>query len=132
MVEHPDVVKLENKLAKIWEQRDAQARKDELKKELEVDENIPASIFYCDSCNVDYFPQRIVKVEQQDWNTSGTFRHWRAKHKECGTWNIRLITQKIKDKFFIKSPSVLRDRRLNKNDILQPTETGFSMLYGNK
>ncbi len=129
-MEHPDVVKLENRLHKVWEDRDIQAQRDAVKNELEVNEEIPAQIFYCKVCKKDYFPKRIVKVEQNDWNTGGTFRFWRSKH--CGTWNVRLITQKIKDKFFIKSPSVCRDRRLHKNDLIQPTETGFDMLYGKK
>lgn len=128
-MEHPDVLKLENKLNKIWEDRDIEAQREVLKKELDVDENIPASIFYCRVCKKDYFPKRIVKVEQQDWNTHGIFRFWRSKH--CSIWNIRLITQKVNDKFFIKSPSVCRDRRLNKEALLQPGETGFDMLYRN-
>lgn len=128
MTEHPDVVKLENRLHKVWEERDIEAQREAVKKELEVDEDIPAQIFYCKVCKKDYFPKRIVKVEQRDWNTNGTFRHWRSKH--CGVWNTRLITQKIKDKFFIKSPSMIRDRRRYKLDMLQPQETGFDMMYG--
>ena len=131
-MEHPDIVKLENRLNKVWEDRDIEAQREQLKKELDVNEDIPASIFYCKHCKVDYFPKRVVKVEQNDWNTHGVFRFWRAKHKECGTMNVRLISQKLHDKFFIKSPSVCRDRRRFKLDLLQPTETGFDMLYGKK
>lgn len=127
-MEHPDVVKLEKYLEKVWEDRDIETQRAELKKELDVNEEIPASIFYCKVCKKDYFPMRVVKVEQNDWNTGGVFRFWRSKH--CGTWNVRLISQKIKDKFFIKSPSVCRDRRLHKNDLIQPFETGFNLLYG--
>lgn len=127
-MEHPDVVKLEKRLEKVWEDRDIEAQREALKKESDVNEEIPASIFYCKVCKKDYFPMRIVKVEQNDWNTGGTFRFWRSKH--CGVQNVRLITQKIKDKFFIKSPSVCRDRRLNSNDLIQPQQTGFNLLYG--
>lgn len=126
-MEHPDIVKLENVLNRVWEQRDTDKQREELKRELEVDEDIPAQIFLCSRCGQDYFPQRVVKVEQQDWNTGGTFRYWRSKH--CNVWNKRLITQKIKDPFFIKSPSVCRDRRRHLLDMLQPQETGFDMLY---
>lgn len=129
-MEHPDVVKLENRLNKVWEDRDNEAQRQAVKNELEVNEEIPAQIFYCSKCKQDYFPKRIVKVEQNDWNTGGTFRFWRSKH--CGVWNVRLITQKIKDKFFIKSPSVCRDRRLHQLDMLQPFQTGFDMMYGKK
>lgn len=130
MFEHPDVIQLENKLNKVWEDRDTQAQREAIRKELDVNEEIPASMFYCVKCKQDYFPKRVVKVEQQDWNTGGVFRFWRSKH--CGTWNTRLISQKVKDKFFIKSPSVIRDRRRNKEDLLQPNETGFDMLYKHK
>jgi hypothetical protein len=126
-MEHPDVIKLEKRLEKVWEDRDIETQREALKKELDVDEEIPASIFYCTECKKDYFPQRIVKVEQNDWNTGGKFRFWRSKH--CSTWNVRLISQKLHDKFFIKSPSVCRDRRRFKLDMLQPQETGYDMLY---
>jgi hypothetical protein len=129
-MEHPDIVKLENKLNSIWETRDIEKARAELKKELDVNEDIPAQIFYCKQCKKDYFPKRVVKVEQNDWNTGGVFRFWRSKH--CGVWNVRLISQKLHDKFFIKSPSVCRDRRRFKEDMLQPTESGFQMLYGAK
>ena len=128
-MEHPDVVKLENKLNKVWEDRDIEAQRQELKKEYDVNEDIPPNIFYCSVCKQDYFPKRVVKVEQQDWNTHGVFRYWRSKH--CSKWNVRLISQKLHDKFFIKGPSICRDRRLNKEALLQPGETGFNMLYGN-
>ena len=128
-MEHPDVVKLENKLNKVWEDRDIEAQRQELKKEYDVNEDIPPNIFYCSVCKQDYFSKRVVKVEQQDWSTHGVFRYWRSKH--CSKWNVRLISQKLHDKFFIKSLSICRDRRLNKEALLQPGETGFNMLYGN-
>lgn len=126
-MEHPDVIKLEKRLEKVWEDRDIVSQREELKKELDVNEEIPASIFYCKVCKKDYFPKKVVKVEQNDWNTGGTFRFWRSKH--CKVWNVRLISQKLKDKFFIKSPSIIRDRRRFANDLLQPQQSGFNMLY---
>lgn len=126
-MEHPDLILLENKLKEVWEYRDIESQREFLKKELDVNEEIPASIFYCSKCKKDYFPMRVVKVEQNDWNTGGTFRFWRSKH--CDTWNVRLISQKIKDKFFIKSPFICRDRRLNALALIQPQQTGFEMLY---
>lgn len=126
-MEHPDVQKLEDRLNSVWDARDNLATREAIKRERDVDEDIPAQIFLCRKCGKDYVPKRIVKVEQQDWNTNGVFRFWRSKH--CGEWNVRLITDKITDKFFIKSPSVIRDRRLHRLDLLQPQETGFDMLY---
>jgi len=128
--EHPDTQKLENRLNKVWEERDREAMREALRKELDVDEDIPPQIFWCVKCKQDFFPKRVIKVESQDWDNSGVFRYWRAKH--CGVWNVRLISQKVKDKFFIKSPSVIEDRRKHKEDLLQPTETGYDMLYKHK
>jgi hypothetical protein len=130
MNDHPDLVKLENKLKGIWEARDVEAQRDALKKELDINEDIPPQIFYCDVCDKDYFPRRIVKIEQDDWDNGGVYRYWRSKH--CSKWHRRLINHKIKDKFWRKSPSVIRDRRLNSLDMIQPQETGFDMLYGKK
>lgn len=129
-MEHPDVLQLENRLNRVWEGRDIEAEREAVKRERDIDEDTPPQIFLCRKCNKDYSPKRIVKVEQQDWNTNGVFRFWRSKH--CGVWNVRLITDKLRDSFFIKSPSVIRDRRINRLDLLQPQETGFNMLYGRK
>lgn len=129
-MEHPDVQKLESKLNNIWDYRDNEKARDELKKEINTDEESPPQIFYCKRCKKDYLPKRIVKVDSKDWNTNQLFRFWRSKH--CKTWNVRFITNKVKDPFWIKSPSVIQDRRKNALDLIQPGETGFSMLYGKK
>lgn len=129
-MEHPDVKNLENVLKKNWHKRDVEKARDVLRKQRDVDEDIAPGLFYCSKCKEDYVPKRVYKVESIDWNTNGVFRYWRSKH--CKRWNTRLITDKIKDKFFIKSPSLIRDRRLMKLDMLQPGDTGFSMLYGRK
>jgi hypothetical protein len=129
-MEHPDVQKLENRLKKVWHKRDIEKARDVLRNEANVDEQLPPSIFYCSKCKKDYIPKRIYKVISYDWNTNQLFRYWRSKH--CKRWNTRLITNKMRDKFFIKSPSVIKDRRLNKLDMIQPGETGFNMLYGRK
>ena len=128
--EHPDVQRLENKLKNTWHKRDIEKARDVLRSERDVDEQIPPNIFYCSKCKQDYTPKRIYKIDSKDWNTNGIFRYWRSKH--CKQWNTRLINDKTKDKFFIKSPSVIKDRRLRKLDMLQPGETGFQMLYGRK
>ena len=47
-------------------------------------------------------------------------------------WAKRLISHKLKDPFWKLSPSVIRDRARYRRDMIQPNETGFNMLYGNK
>ncbi|MFA6095911.1 MAG: hypothetical protein WC767_03675 [Candidatus Paceibacterota bacterium] len=129
--EHDDVVKLSDVMKRNWEERDREKRKKEIEKELNVDESIPASIFYCGKCAVDFKPPGAFKVEEDDWNTGGKFRYWKARHT-CGAWSKRLISQKLKDPFWKLSPSVKADRARYRRDMIQPNETGFNMLYGNK
>jgi len=130
VMQHPDVIQLENKLKDVWAERDNEKARELLKNELDVDDDLAPVLFWCKKCGKDYYPKRVVKVISRDWNTNGVFRYWRSKH--CGVMNTRLISQKTKDKFFIKSPSVCRDRRINAMDMLQPQETGYNMLYGHK
>jgi len=128
--DHPDYKRLENKLKSNWHKRDVTKLRELIAKEHDVDEQIAPSIFYCDKCKQDYTPERIYKREVKDWNNNGTFRYWQSKH--CSKWNTRLISEKIKDKFFIKSPSIIRERRLRKQEMLQPGQSGYDMLYGRK
>lgn len=130
--EHDDVTRLAAVMNRNADERAAEKRKRERERELDVDESIPAVIFYCGPCGKDFTPRRIFKEEDQDWNRGGKFRYWKARHRDCGTWCKRLISDKAKDPFWRLSPSVKRQRALFKRDVLQPHETGFNMLYGKK
>lgn len=129
--EHPDVIQLEKKLKDTWHKRDIKELREKIAQEKDVNEDVPPSLFYCKECDKDYVPNRIYKREVQDWNTEIPFRYWKARC-HCDKWNTRLITDKVKDIFFVKSPTIKRERRLRKKDILQPQDTGYQMLYGNK
>lgn len=126
--DHDDVVKLRTVLEVKWAERDREKRKAALAKELDVDEDVPTNIFFCSKCVCDFRPRRAWKGEDEDWNTGGKFRYWKARHV-CGTWSKRFISDKLKDPFWKLSPSVKRERAMFKRDILQPHETGFNMLY---
>ena len=131
-MKHPDVEKLEKVLEKQWDKREVEEIRQAIKKERDVDETVAPMLFYCTECEHDYVPRKVTKIESDDWNLNEPFRFWRSVHDNCQTPNIRLITDKVKDKFFIHSETIKRDRRLHKLDMLQPQETGFNMLYGNK
>lgn len=131
MDDHPDTKRLSQYLHKSWDRRDTEERREAAKRELDVDEYVPAVIYFCTDCNKEYVRNRAFKVEEDDWITGGKFRYWKTKHT-CGKWCIRYISQKTKDPFFRLSPSLKIDRSKHYKDLLQPSQTGFSMLYGKK
>lgn len=130
--ERDDIARLRRCLEKIWEQRDTFEQRELIKKEHDVDDDVPAHIYYCSKCKKDYITNRAYKVSEVDWNRDGFFRYWKTKHKECSTWNRRFISDKLKDPFWRLSPTMKKDRAKHYKDMLQPNETGFSMLYGSK
>jgi len=130
--EHDDVRRLRERLEGRWEERDREKMREALRKERDVNDDTPASIFYCRRCQCDFFPRIVFKSQEEDWNTGGTFRYWKAFHRLCGEPEKRLISDKLKDNFWRLSPSVKRQRAVFMKDMLQPQETGFNMLYGRK
>jgi len=84
--------------------------------------------FYCEKCREDFRAQSIKEVEV-DWsNPNQSIAFYKTKCFE-GHWCIRLITDKHRDGYWIKSRAVLRDRGVHYKDTLQPFETGYNMLY---
>lgn len=87
--------------------------------------------FWCNVCGKDFKAQAVKQVEI-DWsNISQSIAFYKTKHW-CGAWCIRLITDKHKDAYWIRSRAVHRDRGSHFADMVQPHETGFSMLYRRK
>lgn len=87
--------------------------------------------FWCDTCKKDFKSQAIRQVEL-DWsNTSQRVAFYKTKCFK-GHWCIRLITDKHKDGFFVKSRFMSLDRGNHFDDTVQPNETNFNLLYGKK
>ncbi len=129
--EHYDYQKLVKVLEKQYDERDLIKKREAIRAEFDIDDDIPASIFHCSNCSKDYFPRVVYKIAEDDWNTKQTFRYWKSKCS-CGQWNKRFITQKAHDPFYKYSTTIKRDRAMNYKDLIQPNERGFSMLYGHK
>jgi len=88
--------------------------------------------FHCDQCNKDFKNIATLQVET-DWTCSEQFiAFYKTKHRRCGTWSIRFVTDKHKDGFFIKSQAVRIDQGRHFADLVQPHETGFNLLYGKR
>lgn len=86
--------------------------------------------FWCDKCKED-FKATAIKQVQQDWNADQRIAFYRTK---CfaGHWCMRLITDKFKDGFNVKSRLLALDRGNHFNDIVQSYETNYNLLYGKK
>lgn len=87
--------------------------------------------FYCVICKLDFKAQTLREVEV-DWsNPTQNMAFYRTKCFK-GHWLIRLITDRHKDPYWTKSLHVARDRGKHTNDMVQPYETGYNLLYGKK
>jgi len=87
--------------------------------------------FWCSKCKKD-FKFMAVKQVEIDWtNQSQYVAFYRSKCSK-GHWCIRLITDRHRDGFFQRSKLIAVDRAKYHNDILQPWQTGYELLYGKK
>lgn len=91
---------------------------------------VAATDFYCDKCRHDFKSMAIRQVEM-DWVLNQFIAFYKAKC-DNGHWCIRYITDKNSDPYWMRSKAVARDRGRAFNDIIQPGETGYNMLYGRK
>lgn len=88
--------------------------------------------FWCPSCRKDFMAMTIKEVEQ-DWsNPEQRVAMYKTKHQECGTWCARLITDPLTDSFWSRSKAVARDRGKHSNDLLQPFENNYNLMWGKK
>lgn len=91
-----------------------------------------ATDFHCSKCSEDFKAMAVLEVET-DWsNVNQSIAFYRSKHKACGTRSIRLVTDKQKDGFFIKSRAIRLEQGKYHNALLQPFESGYNLLYGKK
>lgn len=103
---------------------------EERQKLIDDSKMVTATDFHCEKCKVDFSQGAVLQVEL-DWsNLSQSIAFYKAKHRQCGNWCIRLVTDKHKDPFWQRSRRVLQERGKYHNDLIQPHETGFNLLYG--
>jgi hypothetical protein len=87
--------------------------------------------FWCGKCKED-FKDYVYKQVEEDWSLpSQNVAFYKTKCFE-GHWCIRLITDKYDDPFWMNSRAIARDRGLHHNDIIQPFETNYNLLYGKR
>lgn len=86
--------------------------------------------FYCSRCKKDFVGEAIKQVEE-DWSANQRIAFYKTK---CwrGHWCIRLITDRLRDSYFFKSKRVAFDRGKAFEDMIQPFETNYELLYSKK
>ncbi len=86
--------------------------------------------FHCRRCNVDFKSNSLLQVEI-DWSNPNQYiAFYKGKQRKCGSWCIRLVTDKQRDSFWFRSKAVRADQGKHHNDLIQPHEDGFNLLYG--
>ena len=82
--------------------------------------------FWCEYCSRDFMARAKKQVDSWDG-----IAYYKTKHP-CGTWAIRHITDRGRDKYFFLSANIRKDRREQENEMVQSFETGYNLLYGKK
>ncbi len=93
--------------------------------------NVELKDFWCPICRTDFKGVAVKQVEV-DWSNSVQYIAFYRTKCWKGHWVQRLITDKFKDSYWSKSLRVAKDRHDAHNDLLQPFESGFQLLYGRK
>lgn len=87
--------------------------------------------FWCDRCEED-FAEVARKQIEVDWsNTTQNIAFYKTKHG-CGNWCIRYVTDRNRDPYWFESMKVAVDRGKFHNELIQPFQTGYQLLYGRK
>lgn len=85
--------------------------------------------FWCQKCRKD-FKSMSIKESYIDWtNSTQRIAFYRSKCDK-GHWCIRLITDRQRDGFWVRSKLCALDKGNHQLDLVQPHETGYYMLYG--
>lgn len=85
--------------------------------------------FWCPKCKIDFKSMSIKEVEI-DWSCPTQYIAFYKSKCDKGHWCIRLITDRQKDGYFIRSRLMAIDRGKHILDVVQPYETGYNLLYG--
>jgi hypothetical protein len=98
---------------------------DELSNDINSAPDIEEKIFYCSKCKGDFFARAHKFIDS--WSLGACYK---SKCRTCGTWSMRLITDRIKDSYFFRSKVLANQRGIYYNDTIQPFQTGYNTLYG--
>lgn len=113
-------------------------RHDEIKKEkgnrddiIRDAKTVDRKEFFCSKCRKDFMGVAQLQVEE-DWNGEDRRSAFYKTKCFCGKWCVRLVTDRERDPYWRESVAVKMDRTAGANDLLQPFEEGYNLLYGKK
>lgn len=109
--------------------REREKEKDERDALINDSKKVDRKEFFCRKCDKDFVGIAQLQVEE-DWNgTDQRIAFYKTKCF-CGKWCIRLVTDRDRDPYWRMSRLVRADRANHANDLLQPFEEGYNLLYG--
>lgn len=106
--------------------QEIEKRRDQDLKDIAEFKEVELLTFWCDRCRVDFTGRARKQIDS--WVP---IAYYKIKHP-CGTWTLRRVTDRLNDLYWFKSKAVAIDRGVGFNDLLQPFESGYNMLYGKK
>lgn len=110
--------------------RNLEKMREEREKDIAAEDQVKLQGFWCEKCNMDFIALTMKHV-QQDWsNPNQRIAFYRTKHKICGMWCLRYITDKLEDPYWSHSKLIAIDRGKAQVDLLQPFETNYNLVYG--
>lgn len=80
--------------------------------------------FWCRKCRIDW-----KVIAKKYWLNTVFGEVWAAKCDECGKLMVRLINDAPNDPYFRLSFKVKAERIKYANDVLQPNDPNFDILY---
>ena len=105
---------------------------EERQKLIEDAQMVVSSDFFCLKCRKEFKANAVLEVEI-DWSKpSQSIAFYRSKHKPCGSWAIRHLTDKHLDGFWRRSKTAMLEQGKYHNDLIQPFQIGYNMLYGKR
>lgn len=104
---------------------------EEREKEIAVAPQKEVKMFWCNHCQKDFQGEAFKHVEVDWTNPSQRIALYKTKCF-CGEWSARLITDRWKDGYTFRSKKVAKDRMRHFEDLIQPFETNYELLYSKK
>lgn len=103
--------------------QEIEKRRDQNLKDIKEFKDVELLDFYCTRCDKDFIGR--AKKQIDSWEPIACYK---IKHT-CGRWTMRRITDRLMDLYWFKSKKVAQDRGVGFNDLLQPFQSGYNMLY---
>jgi hypothetical protein len=111
--------------------RNKQKEKEERDELIRDSKPLDVKDFYCRPCDDDFKGQAVKQVEVDWTNPLQNIAFYKSKCFK-GHWCIRLVTDRHRDIYFFKSKHVATDRGKHYNDLVQPYQDGYNLLYGKR